>query len=192
VPQLEAAVAARLAHSHNFVLATSWVSTTGRDRGQAWIDLKTSGGRWTASTPNGKVATLRAVARNRHQPTLATLTETQIDYRARSWTQISRQVALKATRLVVANPLSSTLHFTLLGNETVDGQQTFHLRSVNPTTNMIARWDVWISTAKDYLVRDKKRAETASCSGSATSAGCHAPRATLPSSNSQSRAASVG
>jgi hypothetical protein len=58
---------------------------------------------------------------------------------------------------VVANPLSSTaLDFTLLGKETVDGQQTFHLRLANPTTNMIARWDVWISTAKDYLVRDKR------------------------------------
>jgi hypothetical protein len=156
VAQIEAAVAARLAHSHNFVLATSWVSATGHDRGRAWIDLKTGGGRWTSSAANRKVTTLRAVARDRHQATLATVSETRVDYRTRTWVQSKSQVARNATHPVVTNPLSSALHFTLLGYEMVDGQQTFHLRSAYFTTNVLGRWDVWISTAEDYVIRDRK------------------------------------
>jgi hypothetical protein len=157
VPQIEAAVAARLAHSHDVVLATSYVSAVGRNRGHAWIDLKTGLGRWSANTQNGKIAVLRVVATNRHRPTLATVSETRIDYRARSWSRTSRQQLLTTTRPVIANPLASTaLHFTLLGKEIVNGEQAYHLRSADPTTARVGTWDVWVSTAESYVIRDRK------------------------------------
>jgi hypothetical protein len=166
VAQIRAAVAARLAHSHNVVLATSYVhhgvSPGAQDQGHAWRDLETGAGRWVTQSQKGKRVSLETVMVERHHPTLATVSNTQIDYRSRTWYRTGRETSLKSVRPAVINPLAQPgLHFTLLGVETVDGQQAYHLRStyfIFPPTQS-ERWDVWISTSQDYLIRDKRTAK---------------------------------
>jgi hypothetical protein len=158
VAQIRAAVAARIAHSHNFVLATSGVAhlTSSRGRWQTWIDLKTGASRSIGQSQSSKLATVQVVTREPHNPTLVKVTDTKLDCKSRTWTRSSRKVPLKKIRPVVTDPLAGTetgLQFMLLDVESVDGQQAYHLRSSYFTAapNRRERWDVWISTAQDDL-----------------------------------------
>jgi hypothetical protein len=150
--QIKAAIAT---HSDNFVLANSF-TTGGHAPGRGWIDVKTGAGRWVSAT--GKLLELRSVAPDPHDPVLAVVADTNIDYATRTWYRTEREESTKTFPPKIGDPLATAPHgvqFRLLGVERVDGQQTYHLRSTYfpYLGNKTARLDVWFSTDQDYLIR---------------------------------------
>ncbi len=152
VAQIKAAIAT---HSDNFVLANSFASG-GHAPGHGWIDVKTGAGRWVSAT--GKLLELQTVAPDPHDPKLVVVADTNIDYGTRTWYRTKREESATTARPKVIDPLATAppvVRFKLLGEERVDGRQTYHLRS---TTYLLylgnaARLDVWFSTDQDYLIR---------------------------------------
>jgi hypothetical protein len=66
---------------------------------------------------------------------------------------------MKALRPGVIDQLALPgVEFRLLGVETIDGQRAYHLRStyfrLGPAESQ--RWDIWVSTSQDYLIRNRR------------------------------------
>jgi hypothetical protein len=150
--QIKAAIAT---HSDNFVLANAYASG-GHAPGHGWIDLKTGAGRWVWA--NGKLASLQSVTPDLHDRSLVVVVDTNINYSTRTWYRTKRTESASIARPRIVDPLgaaSDGVQFRLLGVESVDDRQTFHLRSTYfpHSGSETARWDVWFSTDHDYLIR---------------------------------------
>lgn len=161
VAEIRAAVDARIARSHDVVLAMSGMarSTSSSGRWHTWIDLETGGSHSIGQSQSGKNASLQVVRPEPRAPKVMSVSDTEINYRSRTWTRTSRKVPLKAVRPVVIDPLAAPgLRFRLVGVDTVDGHQAYHLRSTYfpLSANRSERRDVWISTSDDYLIRDRR------------------------------------
>jgi hypothetical protein len=147
--QIKAAIAT---HSDNFVLANSF-TRGGHAPGHGWIDVKTGAGRWVSAT--GKLLELRSVAPDPHDPALVVVTDTYIDYATRTWYRAKRDESTKTARPKIVDPLATApkgVEFRLLGEESVDGRQTYHLRSTY-FPELGVRLDIWFSTDQYYLIR---------------------------------------
>jgi hypothetical protein len=152
VAQIKAAIATQ---SDNFVLANAY-SFGGAAPGHGWLNLKIGGGRWVSA--NGKLVTLQSVTRDPRDPALADVTETEINYTTRTWSRTKRQEPAKITHFHGIDPLATGqqgVQFRLLGVESVDGEQTYHLRSTYfpYSGNEMASLDVWLKTDRYYLIR---------------------------------------
>jgi hypothetical protein len=152
VGQIEAAIAT---HSDNFVLANSFANG-GHAPGHGWIDVKTGAGRWVSA--NGKLVSLRSVAPAPHDSTRVVVADTNINYTTRTWYRTKREESARTAHPKIIDPVASTpkgVQLRLLGVESVDGRQTYHLRSTYfpYLGNEAARLDVWFSTDQDYLIR---------------------------------------
>ena len=152
VAQIKAAIAT---HSDNFVLANSFASG-GHAPGHGWIDVKTGAGRWVSAT--GKLLELQSVAPDPQDPARVVVADTNIDYATRTWYRTKREESATTARPRIVDPLATApkgVRFRLLGEESVDGRQTYHLRSTYfpYLAYKAARLDVWFSTDQDYLIR---------------------------------------
>jgi hypothetical protein len=154
VAQIEAAIAR---HSDNFVLANAY-AYGGQAPGHGWIDLETGAGRWVSAS--GQSVLLESVLPARHDPTLVVVSHTVINYTTRTWYRTTGEELANTARPKIGDPLtvaSEGVRFTLVGVESVDGQQTYHLRSTyvphSAYGNQTARYDVWFSINQDYLIR---------------------------------------
>jgi hypothetical protein len=150
VAQIKAAIAK---HSDDFVLANAY-AYGGQAPGHGWIDVKTGAGRWVSA--NAKRVTLVSVRPAAHDPMRVVVTDTSINYATRTWSRAKHEE--RATRPHIVDPLTATsrgVRFNLLGVESVDGQETYHLRSsyFPYSGSVAARADVWFSTNEDYLIR---------------------------------------
>ncbi len=154
VAQIKAAVAT---HSDTFVLANSY-AYGGHAPGHAWIDAKTGGGRWVSA--NGRLVTLESVVLDPRDPALADVTETNINYTARTWSRTKRQEPAKIfAPSKIADPMAAVSEgVQFVGVERVDGRQTYHLRSTHFVDDgtVPARLDIWLSTDQDYLIRSTR------------------------------------
>jgi hypothetical protein len=159
VAQIKAEIAS---HSDNFVLANAY-AYDGAAPGHGWIDVKTGSGRWVSA--NGKLVTLESVTPDLQNRALVAVTETTINFVARTWSRTRREEPAKMVHPAIVDPLTATTqdaHFSLLGVERVDGTQTYHLRSTYsiPSPDGTVRLDVWFSTDRDYLIRYTRTTRT--------------------------------
>lgn len=150
VAQIKAEIAK---HRNNFVLANGF-SYNGLPPGHGWLNLQYGGGRWASA--NGRLVTLESVKLDPRDPALSDVTETTINYTARTWSRAKSQRPTKFARPEVIDPLGQPgAQFRLIGVARIDGRQAYHFRSTyfpyGPDESV--RSDVWLSTDQYYFIR---------------------------------------
>lgn len=174
VPQIEAAVSARLARSHDLMLR----ETTTRPRAvttlQMWTDLQNGNQRHDIYGRTGNLHSSFATtfSDDVRQPTVVAETITVVNYDGRTWQRMRFHDPATIRQEVVSRsgiPFVGSLDFRLLGRVTIDGQQAFHLRVDYPQPKFGPRFpaaiqaklrfptsmDVWISVSGSRLLREQ-------------------------------------
>jgi len=187
VPQIEAAVAARLARSHDLVLHETVVRSPGGAvsftnvgapvvgvNADLWTDLRTGDETSISFNAAGRrtLSSATTFTRDARQPNVASLSTTFVYYGSRTWfRQLFHEPLAGIRRRSPGNPFVGDLKFRLLGRDTVDGQQAFHLRAdypqrpvVNPKVklDLPTAMDVWISTADSRVLLEQTDSGTKS------------------------------
>ena len=128
VAQIKAEIAK---HRDNFVLANTF-SQNGLPPGHGWLNLQYGGGRWVSA--NGRLVTLESVKLDPRDPALSDVTETTINYAARTWSRTKSQRPTKLAHPGGHRPLldnrapssgSSELSASTVDRPTTSAPRTF-------------------------------------------------------------------